>query len=786
MNSTRWVGTRGLCSGALLLLVFSCAKSEVTCGQGTVLQDGRCVAVTAGASGAGEAGDAGANVGEAGKTGGGEGGTAGAEQPAAGGRPPSSGGSLGKGGMTQGGGGQPASGGNGVGGKTVTTVDCGSDLLSGELGEDKNWIGGDPELVEDNPCGVQGAISVDGDDGLSSCTPANGTSPCTLDGSGRVRCCVSGATVIDPEYRAWGCGLHIQLNAPAEDGPLLPYAGPADGFLFELTGTTSGQEVRVGYDASTGGDVACAPFLGGEDGLSGSPVDLLSGSFSTTMAFTDVNCPSGSDCGCEVGRVPHGFYVSVSGGDVAGPFEICLSSLTPFVDDVPGDEDCPGGQVSCGTDCCAPCTVEDCPLACLPGYEDCDGACMSPADYGTRTHCGQCNQACGPDQVCENGACMAETGMGGAGQGGAGGAGTGGVDVGGAPGVGGDGQGGSNVQPCRGIPYDPSQQVDENGDLCGGVSYEAEPRDVDMVLMVDRSVSLSLTIPGESGATVTRWEALMAALEALVSDPRAANLGIALGLFNKSGGQDEDLDCDVDRYATPEVPMNFASNNGPELLSTMESTIPGGLAPTVPALQGALRYASQWSLGHPGRETVVVLVSDTYPTLCGEDPTDPAPIVESARQGLAGTPSVRTFVVGIGGVARFNADNIAAAGGTDQAVSVSDDSAVTVREEFVTTLLNIANQPKECVYAIDQSLLPEGTDFDPEKLQLVYSPAAGDAEEIPKAPGPESCEDGTSAGWYYDDAVEPTHVIACPCSCERFGAGQVTLTFGCPPVLVEE
>ncbi len=418
MNSTRWVGNRGkgLVSLAVLAFVWGCSSdsdSDVTCGEGTVLKDGQCVVATAGRSG-----DAGATTepsGEGGSVRSARGGTSGAEEPGSGGGPvnsggvsngghsgvggslPSTGGSAGQSGS---GGAAEASGGNGAAGRIVVPVDCGTNLLDGDLGPNNDWIGQEPALVDDNPCGVQGTISIYGDDGLSGCSPSDGASPCSVDEQGRMRCCVAGYTIVDTSYEAWGCALSVQLNASTQEGPILPYAGPAKGFRFELTGTTSGQAIRVGYDQMANPEGTCGPFLGGQDGWTGSPVRGLdaAGSFSTEMAFTDVGCPSGNSCGCTVGHIPYSIAFQVTGAEVAGPFELCLTELVPLAEELPGTGECPAGRTACGDSCCVPptaCTQDGCPAICLPGYEVCGEECMTSADYAYDTqNCGRCGNDC--------------------------------------------------------------------------------------------------------------------------------------------------------------------------------------------------------------------------------------------------------------------------------------------------------------------------------------------------------------------------------------------------------
>lgn len=238
----------------------------------------------------------------------------------------------GTGGVLGAGGAPPA-----AGGATVTA--CGADLLSdaAALGTDLNWVGGDPTLTDDNVCGIQGAIYVYGDYEVtpanSGCTPVKDTPPCVPSGAG-VKCCVKGITVVDTEYKAWGCGLGLSLNdSGGTPSVKSPYSGgTAKGFSYTLEGTTSGQALRVGFSQMADTTGICGPFKGGADGWTGSPVKLdATGKYTGTVTFDEVGCPSDQTCGCTTGSVPYDFQVQVTGADIAGPFEICLTSLTPIL-----------------------------------------------------------------------------------------------------------------------------------------------------------------------------------------------------------------------------------------------------------------------------------------------------------------------------------------------------------------------------------------------------------------------------------------------------------------------
>jgi hypothetical protein len=80
---------------------------------------------------------------------------------------------------------------------------------------------------------------------------------------------------------------------------------------------------------------------------------------------------------------------------------------------------------------------------------------------------------------------------------------------------------------------------------------------------------------------------------------------------------------------------------------------------------------------------------------------------------------------------------------------------------------------------------PEGQIFDPTRINVNYTPSAGGTEPI------YFVEDGTACadkdGWYYDDPMAPTRVIACPATCGRVSkdmGAQLDIVFGCTTIPV--
>ena len=348
-------------------------------------------------------------------------------------------------------------------------------------------------------------------------------------------------------------------------------------------------------------------------------------------------------------------------------------------------------------------------------------------------------------------------------------------------------------EACQGLPIDPSADAQagaggaggaggadmrgaEAGDAaveaCNGVSVEAEAVPVDVFVIMDRSQSMSVAVKGSNG---TRWDALHAAVQSFTQNPDAAGIRAGIGFFSLSGAADDGQDCNPNAYAEPSVPIGLVSDVGPDLVAAMDRVAPGGLTPTVPALQGAISYARDWAQANPGRATTVVLVTDGFPTQCDNAPEQ---ISQAARTGYVSPEHIRTFVIGVGDVAKFNLDNYARAGGTKSAY-LTDAGDVT--RTFVDALNNITNRALACEYQLPAP--PDGMKLDTTKVQVLYSPASGVPEEVPSISSLAACAKNPNGGWYYDNADSPSKITVCPCTCARLQAGRVDVRLGCKPRL---
>jgi hypothetical protein len=195
--------------------------------------------------------------------------------------------------------------------------------MSDELVNAKGWVGGDPKVHTDDPLGIQGAWYGYGDG--KSCSDETGLNPCK---SGK--CCISGHTIVDMTFAAWGCGLGLSLNASGgEMSVKSAYTGTAREFTATLEGDTGGRTIRIGVTqaADTNGQVA--PYV--------EVLPLEMGTPTTTkFSFADAKYPSwcmgNAACDGLEGKSAdptkaYDIQFQVVGGEADADYNLCITSL---------------------------------------------------------------------------------------------------------------------------------------------------------------------------------------------------------------------------------------------------------------------------------------------------------------------------------------------------------------------------------------------------------------------------------------------------------------------------
>jgi hypothetical protein len=97
----------------------------------------------------------------------------------------------------------------------------------------------------------------------------------------------------------------------------MAYVGPLRGFNLELSGTLNGQVVRVGYNQN--------PYDSSPPSLEFTTLGRVS------VPFTAVKCPVWSSSCSGASSNPYSLTIQLVGGDVKGPYVLCMESLTPIL-----------------------------------------------------------------------------------------------------------------------------------------------------------------------------------------------------------------------------------------------------------------------------------------------------------------------------------------------------------------------------------------------------------------------------------------------------------------------
>jgi len=186
-----------------------------------------------------------------------------------------------------------------------------------------------------------------------------------------------------------------------------------------------------------------------------------------------------------------------------------------------------------------------------------------------------------------------------------------------------------------------------------------------------------------------------------------------------------------------------------------------------------------WAPAHPGRASVVVLVTDGFPTECPpKEITDIAAIAQTAFQS---DPPIRTFVVGFNlGPGGENLKELAKAGGTDHPFLIDSGD---IGQQFVDAMLSISSTTLQCDFDIPAA--PKGMSFDPDLVKVEYTPNATKVpEEVVKVQNLGACAFNQNQGWYYDipPPAAPTKILVCPGTCTKFAAGTIDIRLGCAPI----
>ena len=324
-------------------------------------------------------------------------------------------------------------------------------------------------------------------------------------------------------------------------------------------------------------------------------------------------------------------------------------------------------------------------------------------------------------------------------------------------------QGGNTVDPTK---------------ACATEERDSKPLLVDVYLLIDKSVSMfcptSDVACDKSPSNTpppTRWSAITEAVTKFVQDPASTDIGIGLGFFPQVMPVADQ--CVVSNYSTPVVPIAPAKDSASSIVSQIGAQVVGGNTPTHKALAGAFEYIKSYTAQTPGHTAAVLLVTDGVPFSCGESHTTTL-TVPVAQMGFAGTPSIKTYVVGIGNTAALDA--LALAGSGDQTHYFDGNGDVS--SKLQAALKSVATSIT-CDYTIPTG--GKAIDFGLVNVEG----KVGDAG-VPTALGnvTSAAQCDARGGWYYDVSppATPSKITLCPQSCDPLKAtanSTVKVLYGC-------
>jgi uncharacterized protein YegL len=249
-------------------------------------------------------------------------------------------------------------------------------------------------------------------------------------------------------------------------------------------------------------------------------------------------------------------------------------------------------------------------------------------------------------------------------------------------------------------------------------------------------------------------------------------------------------DCDANACAQPLVDigpltMDAAPTDVQEqkLVDAINMSAPPDTAtlpmnpqtPTSAALQGAVNWATTYETAHPTEKTVIVLITDGEPAGCDEVPADIANIAATAYMSAS---AIQTYVIGLGGLNSTALNQIAAAGGTQTAFTVSASMDSTT--ELLNELVSIQGQALKCNLDVPKSD-SAGKMIDPNFIDVDYkSGDNGTPSAVPLVSSSDKC--GTDQGWYFDNPTAPTQIMLCPATCDtvsKDSMAKVDIIVGC-------
>ena len=297
---------------------------------------------------------------------------------------------------------------------------------------------------------------------------------------------------------------------------------------------------------------------------------------------------------------------------------------------------------------------------------------------------------------------------------------------------------------------------------------------VNLIVIYDKSGSMGdTTDPNGPYDPAKKWTPVGTGMKAFLGDPSSAGMSASLQYFPLGNSLAEV--CDTATYATPAVALKALPDGA--FATSIDATSPRGGTPTLPALQSAITYAKTIAAQKPSDKSAVVLVTDgepsMLPTNCADN--DINHVALAAAAGINGSPSIPTYVIGVGS-SLINLNQIAASGGTKQALIVDVSDPTKTQTDFVKALTQIRGETLSCDFVLPAA--PAGQALDLNTVNVVLTQNGKD-ETLGYD---KDCAGAAGGGWHYDSVGAPTKVELCPGVCDtakKAASNKITITLGC-------
>lgn len=335
-------------------------------------------------------------------------------------------------------------------------------------------------------------------------------------------------------------------------------------------------------------------------------------------------------------------------------------------------------------------------------------------------------------------------------------------------------------------------------DTCGGTTLDASPTQVNVLLVVDNSLSMASTPMGFGD---TKWNGIRAALGTAI-DATHGQVAFGLDLFPNSGRADKPLanGCELPASGAPSVAVASGATTNDAIKQALADNAPAGATPTAAALSRALDYFTRGDGARLTGRHYVLLATDGGPncnadlscaaeactinmdglcpakTNCCDAKLDPAGpskcLDDDATVGVVralADAGVKTFVVGIPGTEAYQPtlDAVALAGQTPNPDAPPSYFAIDAADGVKTLSQVLTRITTGLITSCELTLSEDPPDYERINVEI-------DGKLVPE---------GSTDGWSLDMTKEPPTVVLEGATCaevRKNGAQQLRITFGCP------